>query len=220
MYKILSTVAVALGLITPTSLYAKPAHKYHHVKKHHKYKRKPLKVAAEKNPFLRNKLLEHPLDIQVAEVSDKHCFILCFGVNDTSVIDEAKKWEGKTVKHNKQELKELFADNKVQPIDPARIPWCAAFANAILNRKGYNTTGSLAARSFLAWGIKTKDPEEGDIVVLSRGHGGWAGHVGFFMGYQWYDGIQYVKVFGGNTDHSVQVGYFPSGKVLGYRKAV
>jgi hypothetical protein len=40
------------------------------------------------------------------------------------------------------------------------------------------------------------------------------------MGYEWYEGVQYVKVFGGNTDHAVQTGYYPSGKVLGYRKAV
>ena len=44
-----------------------------------------------------------------------------------------------------------------------------------------------------------------------------AGHVGFFMGYEWFEGVKYVKVLGGNTDHAVQVGYFPASKVVGYR---
>ena len=101
-----------------------------------------------------------------------------------------------------------------------RIPWCAAFANAILNRSGYETTNSLMARSFLHWGTKTKDPRDGDIVVLKRGQSNATGHVGFFQGYEWFAGVQYVKVLGGNTDNAVQVGYFPISAVLGYRTAI
>jgi len=52
---------------------------------------------------------------------------------------------------------------------------------------------------------------------LARGHNSAAGHVGFFMGYEWFEGVKYVKVLGGNTDHAVQVGYFPVSKVVGYR---
>lgn len=134
-------------------------------------------------------------------------------------VMEAKKWEGKTAKGNKKELQSLFADGKIPPIDPSRIPWCAAFANAILSRTGHATTGSLQARSFLHWGTKTKDPKEGDIVVLTRGRDGWSGHVGFFQGFEDFEGVKYVKVLAGNTDKAVQVGYFPVSKVLGYRTA-
>jgi len=134
-------------------------------------------------------------------------------------VMEAKKWEGKTAKGNKKELQALFKDGKVPPIDPARIPWCAAFANAILSRAGFETTGSLQARSFLHWGTKTKDPKEGDIVVLARGRDNWSGHVGFFQGFEDFEGVKYVKVLAGNTDKAVQVGYFPVSKVLGYRTA-
>lgn len=132
-------------------------------------------------------------------------------------VMEAKKWQGKTAKGNKRELQALFKDGKLPPIDPARIPWCAAFANAILSRAGFETTGSLQARSFLTWGVKTKDPKDGDIVVLARGRDGWSGHVGFFQGFEEFDGVKYVKVLAGNTDKAVQVGYFPVSKVLGYR---
>ena len=47
-----------------------------------------------------------------------------------------------------------------------------------------------------------------------------AGHVGFFEGYEWFEGVKYIKVYGGNTAKSVQVGYFPANQVLGYRKPV
>jgi uncharacterized protein (TIGR02594 family) len=131
---------------------------------------------------------------------------------------EAKRWEGKTARGNKQELRALFQSGNQQPIDPTRIPWCAAFANAILNRVGYEGTDSLMARSFLALNHKTKEPQIGDIVVLKRGRDKNSGHVGFFEGFEYFEGIKYVKVFGGNTDKSVTTGYFPVTAVLGYRK--
>lgn len=136
------------------------------------------------------------------------------------VVAEAKKWEGKTAMANRHELRNLLAEgNGGDPVDPARIPWCAAFANAILNRLGYETTNSLTARSFLAWGKKTKEPLEGDIVVLRRGKDEWTGHVGFFAGYEVFEGVRYVKVLGGNQNKAVNVAYFPVSMVLGYRTA-
>ena len=137
------------------------------------------------------------------------------------VYAEAKKWEGKNAKRNRGELKNLMAaGNNNQPVDPVRIPWCAGFVNAILARSGYETSGSLMARSFLHYGVVTKEPEIGDIVVTKRGSNQMAGHVGFFEGYEWFEGVKYIKVYGGNTAKSVQVGYFPVNKILGYRKPV
>jgi len=135
------------------------------------------------------------------------------------VVAEAKKWEGKHERRNKKELKTLFSDTGQDPIDPARIPWCAAFANAILNRSGYETTNSLQARSFLHWGRKTNNPQEGDVVVFSRGRNSWAGHVAFFVGYEYFEGVKYVKVLGGNQNQEVNIAYFPVDRVLGYRTA-
>jgi uncharacterized protein (TIGR02594 family) len=137
----------------------------------------------------------------------------------TTVVAEAKKWEGKHAKKNKQELKSLFASTGQGPVDPVHTPWCAAFANAILRREGYDGTDSLMARSFLTWGMRTADPKEGDVVVLKRGRSQWAGHVGFFVGYEWYDGVKYVKVLGGNQNKEVSVAYFPASQVIGYRTA-
>ena len=168
------------------------------------------------------KLLASPLELtrdQKRQQVAKGCsWFTCS--SDNKVVMEAKQWEGKTAKNNRKELRNLFADGKMPPVDPMRTPWCAAFANAILSRSGFETTNSLMARSFLNWGSKTKDPKEGDIVVLKRGSGTTFGHVGFFQGYEIIDGLTYVKVLGGNTDHAVQVGYYPVSKVLGYRTAV
>jgi uncharacterized protein (TIGR02594 family) len=171
---------------------------------------------------VRQKLLTSPLqltrDQKRQEVARSCSWFTCS--SDNKVVMEAKQWEGKTAKNNRKELRNLFADGKMPPVDPMRTPWCAAFANAILSRSGFETTNSLMARSFLNWGSKTKEPKEGDIVVLKRGRGTTFGHVGFFQGYEIIDGITYVKVLGGNTDHAVQVGYYPVSKVLGYRTAV
>lgn len=176
----------------------------------------------DKELTLSQKLISSPLELtrqQKRQQVVKGCsWFTCSG--DNKVVMEAKAWEGKTAKNNRKELRNLFADGNMPPVDPMRTPWCAAFANAILSRSGYETTNSLMARSFLAWGAKTKDPKEGDIVVLKRGRGNVSGHVGFFQGYEVLDGITYVKVLGGNTDHAVQVGYYPINKVLGYRTAV
>lgn len=152
----------------------------------------------------------------------KNCFwFVCNEEVVKPVYAEAKKWEGKNAKKHRGELKNLMAaGNNNQPVDPVRIPWCAGFVNAILARSGYETSGSLMARSFLHYGVVTKEPEVGDIVVTKRGNNQMAGHVGFFEGYEWFEGVKYIKVYGGNTAKSVQVGYFPVNKVLGYRKPV
>lgn len=149
----------------------------------------------------------------------KNCNLFNCG-SASKVVAEAKKWEGANARTHRSELANLMKEgNNQQPVDPVRTPWCAGFANAILARSGYETTESLMARSFLNWGVKTKDPQEGDIVVLTRGRSNVAGHVGFFKGYEWYGSELYVKVLGGNQNKAVNVAYFPARKVLGYRTA-
>lgn len=59
------------------------------------------------------------------------------------------------------------------------VPWCAAFVGAMLARAGATPSGSLAARSYLNWGVKLDAPRRGCIAVLKRGTG-WQGHVTFF----------------------------------------
>ena len=142
--------------------------------------------------------------------------------NKAKIIDEASKLEGLNTRKNREEIKTYLKASTTHdtPVDPVRTPWCAAFANAVLRRTGYEGTDSLMARSFLSYGIKTKTPREGDIVVLKRGKSSETGHVGFFNGYEWEGDQLYVKVLGGNQSKSVNVAYFPVNYVLDYRRPV
>jgi len=90
-------------------------------------------------------------------------------------------------------------------------PWCAAFANWVLMEAGIARTESAAALSFAKWGVATKTPKYGDIVVFDHGHG--RGHVGFFMG---SDG-KTVSVLGGNQNDQVNITKFALGRVAHFR---
>ena len=129
----------------------------------------------------------------------------------------AKQWEGYHAQRNRSELRNLLTKGNQGTIDPVKIPWCAAFANAILKQTGREGTGSLQARSFLGYGIATKYPREGDIAVFSRGRNRAAGHVGFYMGETIIDGVKYILVFGGNQNKEVNVTHYPASKLLGFR---
>lgn len=110
-------------------------------------------------------------------------------------------------------IQAMFADAGHPETTSDEVPWCAAFVGAILNRTGWEHTGSLMARSYLRYGIALEEPREGCIVVLSRGSDPAAGHVGFYVGKR--DGL--VTVLGGNQGNRVSVQDFPAGQVLGFR---
>ena len=116
---------------------------------------------------------------------------------------------------NNKLLAATFKKALGKDINPAQVPWCAAFVNSVLGLSGAQGSGSLAARSLLKVGTPTNDPTKGDIVVLSRGSDPSKGHTGFFVGYT-EDGD--VKILGGNQDDSVSVKTFPRDAVLGFRK--
>jgi len=141
-------------------------------------------------------------------------------VDGNKNITAANQYIGLHARRNRQDLKKVISRPFDYEVDPARTPWCAAFANSILAKNGYDTTDSLLARSFLEYGVPTKDPEEGDIVVLKRGKSKWAGHVGFYVGQVERNGKTYIAVLGGNQSKSVQISYYDSKRVLGYRKPV
>ena len=92
-------------------------------------------------------------------------------------------------------------------------PWCAAFVGAMLKRAGVSNTGSLMARSYLAWGEPLDAARLGAVVVLSRGDDASAGHVGLCVG----SAKKRVFLLGGNQGDAVSVGAFDAARVLGYR---
>lgn len=105
----------------------------------------------------------------------------------------------------------------VTKVDPVRTPWCAAFVNGVLRSVGLSGTGSNSARSFTKYKTGTKNPQKGDIVVLRR-KGGSGAHVGIFKGFVTRNGRTMVAVVGGNQSNKVSIAYYPTSKVITYRR--
>jgi uncharacterized protein (TIGR02594 family) len=75
-------------------------------------------------------------------------------------------------------------------------------------------TRSAAARSWNEFGQETKEPKEGDLVVLWRDNPkSWKAHVAFFVS----KGITSVNVFGGNQGNKVCLAPYSRIRVLSYR---
>ena len=96
------------------------------------------------------------------------------------------------------------------------VPWCAAFVGWALRQAGLPNTGSLAARSYLRWGVEAVAPFPGCVVVFSRPPNPASGHVAFWMGAEGKS----VLVLGGNQGDRVCVKPYPAARVLAYRQAV
>ena len=132
-------------------------------------------------------------------------------------VYQALQYLDYTEKENRSELKSLTG------VDPVRIEWCAAFANAILEQSNIKSNKDhkypLTARAFLDWGEAVVEPEMGDIVVFPRGNEGWQGHVGFYVKEQIIDDVLYYYILGGNQKNSVRVDLYEASKALGVRRA-
>jgi uncharacterized protein (TIGR02594 family) len=121
---------------------------------------------------------------------------------------------------DREQIKALFRST-IGYVDPVATPWCAGFVDAMLIRAGQRPLGTLWARDFLKYGTPVGQPQKGDIVILTRGPVN--GHVGFFHRFVQTNQGLYVAVLGGNTETrtdqgSVNMGYFPIDRVLGYRR--
>lgn len=107
----------------------------------------------------------------------------------------------------------FFAKAGFSGIKRDEVPWCAAFANAVMDEAGLPETNSLLARSFLDWGIEIDEPRIGAIVVFRRGNSTWQGHVGFVVGWT----ATHIRVLGGNQSNAVTIANYPRSKLLGFR---
>lgn len=135
-------------------------------------------------------------------------------------LAKAESMIGLEARKDRQVLKKKLSEANGTTVDPVRIPWCAAWANTVLSESGMQTTGSLMARSFLAWGKPVRGhPNIGDVVVMRRGRNKDAGHVGFFYAFVDINGSKMVAVLGGNQGEEVRISYYPISKVIAYRTA-
>jgi uncharacterized protein (TIGR02594 family) len=129
-----------------------------------------------------------------------------YEASNAKIVKEAERLIGLHERKDRNALQKMFN------IDPAKTPWCAAFVNTVLEKTGLKGTGSLQANSFVSYGKRTNEPKQGDIVVMHS-------HVGFFDGYEYVNGVKYVRVLGGNQSHMVTRTYYLASRVVSYRRA-
>lgn len=123
--------------------------------------------------------------------------------------------EAEGTRNNPQVVK-FFVESGHPGVTQDATAWCAAFVGAMLKRAGMPNTGSLAARSYLKYGVPVTEPEPGDIAVFSRGNSTWEGHVAFYIS----ETDTAVKVLGGNQSNKVSVASYQKSKLLGYRRPI
>lgn len=138
-------------------------------------------------------------------------------VNGGNYMDIASSMLGKQEGKDHTVLSQFFKKSGVDSVDPRSTPWCAAYANSVLQAGGLKGTGSLAARSFLNYGeeVNKSQASRGDVVVFGRqdadhGHIGFVDHISA-------DG-KTVYVLGGNQSDSVSISARPTNQVLGFRR--
>ena len=93
-------------------------------------------------------------------------------------------------------------------------PWCAAFVNWCCKEAGIEGTRSAAARIWLTYGEKLKEPVPGCIVVLRRTNSPTSGHVCFFV----KQSGDKILCLGGNQGDQVKESWYSTADVLGYRR--
>lgn len=91
------------------------------------------------------------------------------------------------------------------------IPWCALFANAVLQQVGLKGTGTLWALDFAKWGQKLNGPAVGTFAPMKRDGGG---HITIVVG---KDQAGNIMCCGGNQSDSVTVAAFDPDRVVSWR---
>lgn len=101
---------------------------------------------------------------------------------------------------------------------PDSVPWCSSFVCYVVEKSGMGSTNSMMARSWMRWGVSSKDkPLPGDIVVYWRESiQGWKGHVGIYLKTN-ADGS--IVTLGGNQSDEVNVTTYSGSKLLDIRRS-
>lgn len=116
--------------------------------------------------------------------------------------------------HNPEVLK-YSKETKMRWVKDDETAWCAIFIGWCLYKAGRQYTGQALARSYLKYGVETKKPELGDIVVLWRVSKNSAfGHVGFYI----REKDDQIYILGGNQSDAVNITAYPKSQLLGFRK--
>ena len=133
----------------------------------------------------------------------------------TKWLDEARKEIGvseHTVAGSKA-VDQMWRDSKLSGLvgTAKTVPWCAGFANAMLERAGIRSPRKDSSASYDTWGVKLTEPKYGCLVRFQRPGGG---HIGFCVG-KTTDGK--LLILGGNQSDAVNIKSFGKDRVVAYR---
>lgn len=133
----------------------------------------------------------------------------------TKWLDEARKEIGvseHTVAGSKA-VDQMWRDSKLSGLvgTAKTVPWCAGFANAMLERAGIRSPRKDSSASYDTWGVKLTEPKYGCLVRFQRPGGG---HIGFCVG-KTADGK--LLILGGNQSDAVNIKAFGTDRVVAYR---
>jgi uncharacterized protein (TIGR02594 family) len=111
---------------------------------------------------------------------------------------------------------EMYARAGHSEVKDDEVAWCSAAVNCWMIESSLNGTGSLAARSWLAWGRSvdiTKKIPRGAVLIFRRGNSSWQGHVTLCLD----DNNGILTVIGGNQSDSVSLARYSRVALMGAR---
>jgi uncharacterized protein (TIGR02594 family) len=115
---------------------------------------------------------------------------------------------------HEQTIIDMFAKVGHSWVKDDETAWCAAYTGATLIDAGLKATNKLNAKSYLDYGVKTEQPQPGDIVVFWRVKPDTVyGHVGIFMDFF----NESIWVLSGNQNNKVSIETYPKSRLLGFR---
>lgn len=131
----------------------------------------------------------------------------------------AASYMGLGRQNHPEALQGFFKKSLGQYVNIQNTPWCAAYANSVLQATGHgHAQNVMQAKSLLNYGTPTNAPSKGDVVVFNdlTGRNDPAhGHAGFFNGFT--QNGKMVSTLGGNEDGKVEIKEYPASMVAGYR---
>lgn len=119
------------------------------------------------------------------------------GLKLLGVAEVVGKGSNKTIIGWRDELNQ--AGVKITGYSDDDIPWCGLFAAIVVHRAAKRVVeGPLWARAWAKFGVETREPSLGDVLVFARNGGG---HVGFYVG----EDATCYHVLGGNQGNRVSI---------------
>jgi uncharacterized protein (TIGR02594 family) len=116
----------------------------------------------------------------------------------------------------KPRIVEMYAKAGHPEMKSDEVAWCSAAVNTWMVESNNRGTGSLAARSWLAWGRAVdmrRTIPRGAVLIFRRGNSSWQGHVCLCL--EDRDGT--LTVIGGNQSDGVTIARYRKAALIGAR---